>query len=94
MGNLPSSSALVDQITPIKRDKDLTNNNRNAASPASSANGSFSGIHSSSASKRVKTIKFHDRFKGKIQLMNKDGHIGVVKTTNKPIEKVISLADD
>jgi len=29
--------------------------------------------------RRTKTIKFHDRFKGKIQMMNKEGHIGVVK---------------
>ena len=75
----------VDPVTPIKRERDLTNNNRNAASPASSVTG-FSGIQTSA--KRGKTIKFHDRFKGKIQMMNKEGHIGVVKATNKPIEKV------
>ena len=40
-----------------------------------------------SVAKRQKKIKFHDRFKGKIQMMGKEGHIGVVKTAGKPIEK-------
>ena len=30
---------------------------------------------------------FQDRFKGKTTLMNKEGHIGVVSNTNKPINK-------
>ena len=41
-----------------------------------------------SVAKRQKKIKFHDRFKGKIHMMGKEGHIGVVKTAGKPIEKV------
>ena len=76
---------------------------RNAASPASVSNtsnfmkhqnnngGSGSGLSSSNTgtvAKRQKTIKFHDRFKGKIQMMSKEGHLGVVKTAGKPIEKV------
>lgn len=35
-----------------------------------------------------KLIRFHERFKGKIQMMNKEGHFGVAKTACKPIEKV------
>lgn len=30
---------------------------------------------------------FHARFKGRTHLMNKEGHIGVVKSTEKPIVK-------
>ena len=41
-----------------------------------------------SVAKRQKKIKFHDRFRGKIQMMSKEGHIGVVKTAGNPIEKV------
>lgn len=88
-GNPNTHRATADPITPVKRDREF--NNRNAASPASSVTGGFSAIHTSV--KRGKTIKFHDRFKGKIQMMNKEGHIGVVKSTSKPIEKV-SIAND
>lgn len=31
---------------------------------------------------------FKDRFQGRHSLMNKDGHIGIVKNTNQPIKKV------
>jgi hypothetical protein len=34
------------------------------------------------------TSDFMNRFKGKIQTMKKDGHIGVVSRTNQPIQKV------
>ena len=30
-----------------------------------------------------------ERFSGSIQLMNKEGHIGVVKNTNQPIVKKV-----
>ncbi len=30
---------------------------------------------------------FHARFKGRTHLMNKEGHLGVVKSTEKPIVK-------
>ncbi len=32
--------------------------------------------------------EFQDRFKGRTSLMNKDGHIGIVSNTNKPITKI------
>lgn len=31
--------------------------------------------------------EFQERFKGKTTLMNKDGHLGVVQNTSKPIPK-------
>jgi hypothetical protein len=31
---------------------------------------------------------FHARFKGRTHIMNKEGHLGVVKSTEKPIVKV------
>lgn len=39
---------------------------------------------------RKKSINsdFKERFQGRNSLMNKDGHIGVVKNTNQPIKKV------
>ena len=80
--------------TPIK--KRLTRDeSQAAASPASPAAVMHSPTNmmvmasSQGVLKRVsKTIKFHDRFRGKIQMMNKEGHIGVIKATGKPIEKV------
>jgi hypothetical protein len=38
--------------------------------------------------KPTHTEEFHDRFKGKTSLMSKDGHIGIVSSTNKPISKI------
>jgi hypothetical protein len=34
------------------------------------------------------TSDFQNRFKGKMEIMKKDGHIGVVERTNKPITKI------
>ena len=35
----------------------------------------------------IEIASFLERFKGKIQLMDKEGHIGVVKKSQLPIEK-------
>ena len=32
--------------------------------------------------------KFIERFKGKISVMDKEGHIGIVASSNKPIQKM------
>ena len=78
-----------DFITPVKQASREMQSSRGAASPASiNAISVASSSQFSAAVKRSKSIKFHDRFRGKIQMMNKEGHIGVVKQTNKPIEKV------
>lgn len=37
------------------------------------------------------TSDFQNRFKGKIEIMKKDGHIGVVERTNKPIDKMTKM---
>lgn len=34
------------------------------------------------------TSDFQNRFKGKIEVMKKDGHIGVVERTGQPITKM------
>ena len=44
----------------------------------------------STQSKR-KSVNFHDRFKGKVTKMSKEGHEGVVKTASKPIEPLKKL---
>lgn len=36
----------------------------------------------------AKQEKFLNRFKGKIGVMDKDGHLGVVASSNKPIQKM------
>jgi len=38
--------------------------------------------------KSVKGSDFAERFQGRNSLMNKEGHIGIVKNTNQPIKKV------
>lgn len=38
---------------------------------------------------KQKISEFMDRFQGKLTQISKEGHIGVVSTTNKPIEKFI-----
>jgi hypothetical protein len=40
------------------------------------------------------TVDFIDRFKGKLSKMTKEGHIGVAKTTNAPIEKNSAIIID
>ena len=40
------------------------------------------------------TVDFINRFKGKLSKMTKEGHIGVAKTTNAPIEKNASIIID
>lgn len=49
---------------------------------------SLGGTSAYSSNPQNKTKEpFHARFKGRTHLMNKEGHLGVVKSTEKPIVK-------
>jgi hypothetical protein len=37
------------------------------------------------------TSDFLNRFKGKMEIMKKDGHIGLAERTNKPIDKMTKM---
>lgn len=41
----------------------------------------------SSASKKARDKPFSNRFQGKLDFMNKDGHYGIVSNTKNPIQK-------
>ncbi|CDW72926.1 UNKNOWN [Stylonychia lemnae] len=47
----------------------------------------FRGVSSIVNHKPNQKSEFQDRFKGKTSLMNKEGHIGIVQNTQKPIAK-------
>ncbi len=47
----------------------------------------FRGVSQIINAKPTHQNEFQDRFKGKTTLMNKEGHIGVVQSTQKPIAK-------
>ena len=49
--------------------------------------GGTSGFSVNSGGGDSQKEPFHARFKGRTHLMNKEGHIGVVKSTEKPIVK-------
>ncbi len=48
----------------------------------------FRGVSQIINKKVTHNAEFQDRFKGKTSLMSKDGHIGIVSNTNKPISKM------
>lgn len=47
----------------------------------------YRGVSQIINKKKDHQAEFHDRFKGKTTLMSKEGHIGVVQSTLKPISK-------
>jgi hypothetical protein len=40
------------------------------------------------SNKKNSNREFQDKFKGKLDVMDKEGHIGVVMNSNKPIKKM------
>ena len=58
-------------------------------SPLDRSGHSYYALQSqASASSKRRSVNFADRFKGKIQLMGKDGAHGIVKSATKPIEPI------
>ena len=65
----------------------MLDNTAKLGSVAPKKQNEFRGVSQIVNLKPSKTQEFQDRFKGKTTLMGKEGHIGIVKNTQKPIAK-------